>query len=110
MKITVAQHGFIFADLIPMEVAPESTLLEIAQAARQKYGERAYAFRIGEDENWHYFGGNVESAKDILERNSPSEEILRGNITNNNLKAIIWVKGRALPFDPDKDSVLQDPK
>lgn len=95
--------------------------LEMSKNIVERYGATPYCFyfttreRLSEDFNSreiersapHFFGGKVETIEEIMERNDPSEEILRQNMVDNKYHRV-WraTKGCACAIPMKSDAVF----
>jgi len=79
------------------------TAKQMARSIKERHGTTPYGFIFttrGRDDtdldskeiarsNFYYLGGKVETYQEVLERNDPSEEILRSNMQINGYDKII---------------------
>lgn len=124
VKVLVGLFGFFLSEVDDFYVSYSKLddLESICKLVRKRYGNMAFGFRrlrpvghqpFGRDDEyldpgWIYIcGGKVESAKEVLSRDDPKEEVLRSNIRCNKIAAILKTPvGKTFQFDPKKDIVL----
>ncbi len=105
-KVIVGLFGFFLSEVDDFYVSYSKLddLESICKLIRKRYGNMAFGFRrlrpfgqrpFGRDDEyldpgWIYIcGGKVESAKEVLSRDDPKEEVLRSNIRCNKIAAIL---------------------
>lgn len=123
--VTFYSPGTLFSETTTLPIAEWTvdTACHLACDIVERHGATPYGFRFSTRERGpedldsketamsalYFLGGKVETLAEIVDRNDPSEEILRSNMRNNEIDRVL-VNGNSwkitLPLGPN-DVVLE---
>ena len=105
------EFTFDFYNLSTHDLVTDS---EIADEVSHRYGTTAFGFRrcvymdgrkTFLDKGWIFLSGKIKTAEEVFKDDRPDWEILRQNLRNNDIPAVIIIGKRILPFRKDDDVV-----
>ena len=117
--VTVGMFGFMVSESSEFPMDDTSDIYAVATLVKEKYGNRAYGFRRcyylhGQkhfvDKGWVFIQGKMRTAKEVMSDNLPDERILRENVHDNGMEAVISFGGQTFEFKIGKDMILNTTK